>query len=266
MLGAIFSKKDFRDYRLICKAPKTYLPDEFQLDFFEKYKAKSQGAVSSCVAHALSEILEYYDYIQNGNNYIMSTGYIYGNRNTSIIKSEGMVIRDALNVVKLYGDVYEHEFPYNIEVPEAIQYFKRKERELYEKGCLNHIGTYCKLKREDDIKFSLIEGKPVIVAIEWYSDIRVIDGILKSSKQGSRGGHCMIIYGWNKQGWKVLNSNGRYWGMDGKCILPYDYKLKEVWSIIDTTEKTHLDIKKPFTSKAGMHIATILNSIWDFFQ
>ena len=75
----------------------------------------------------------------------------------------------------------------------------------------------------------------------------------------------MVIYGWNEQGWKVLNSHGKYWGKNGKCILPYDYKLEEAWAVIDTIEGIKIDIKKPFSSELGKTIALLLNSLWKLF-
>ena len=43
----------------------------------------------------------------------------------------------------------------------------------------------------------------------------------------------MVIYGWNKQGWKIQNSWGTSWGNQGRAILPYDTKLSEAYGVID---------------------------------
>lgn len=266
MLGAIFSGKDFRDYKAVCATTASDLPKEFELKFFTNYVAKSQGMVGSCVAHALSEVIEYYDNTQNGNNLAMSTGYIYGNRNTSLLKDEGMIIRDALNAVRMYGDVYEYEFPYNVEVPKAIELFQENADRLYDKGYMNRISNYCRLNNEDEIKSVLIEGKPVVMAIKWYRDMKVVNEILTTSKQRYSGGHCMLIYGWDERGWKILNSHGKYWGKNGKCILPYDYKLKEAWAVIDNIIGTKIEIKKPFSSKIGKIFALLLNKILQLFN
>mgnify|MGYP003317644493 CR=1 FL=1 len=51
----------------------------------------------------------------------MSVGYIYGNRRTSDYEGEGMIMRDALEAVRQYGDVAHEEFPYNEEVPKMIK-------------------------------------------------------------------------------------------------------------------------------------------------
>ena len=265
-LGAIFSKKDVRDYKLVCNMTHFEFPKEFQLDHFDDNIVKNQGNVGSCVAHALSTAIEYYDYTQNQVEEAMSTGYIYGNRNTSLHKGDGMIIRDALSAVRKYGDVYKRDFPYNIEAKRAIVYFQDMVDDLYEKGYANRISNYCRVKTESEIKQALYEGKPVVIAIKWYSCMRVIDGVLTKTTNDYDGAHCMLIYGWDERGWKVQNSHGAYWGKKGKCIVPYNMKLEEAWAVIDTVTGTSLDIKKPFSSKVGKYIALLLNKMWRLFS
>lgn len=266
MLGAIFSKKDFRDYKLVCGASSESFPKTFELKFFNNSIVKNQGPIGSCVAHALSTIVEYYDNTQNGNTGEMSTGYIYGNRNTSTHKGEGMIIRDALSAVKLYGDVYKDRFPHNIEVPTAISKFQKNTEKLYEEGYVNRISSYCKLNNEKEIKTILMEGKPVVFAIKWYGDMKVVNGILTTSYINYKGGHCMVIYGWDEKGWKVQNSYGKLWGNKGRCIIGYDMKIREAWGVIDNIKGTNINIKKPFSNKVGKQVAIGLNKIWKIFS
>lgn len=263
-LGAIFSGKDVRDYKLVCNMSK--FPAEFQLSHFDNNIVKNQGLVGSCVAHALSTVNEYYDFTQNNIDEEMSTGYIYGNRNTSLHKGEGMIIRDALSAVKKYGNVYRKDFPYNVKAEQAITHFQDMVDDLYDKGYVNRISSYCRVKSENDIKQALYEGKPVVIAIKWYSQMRIIDGILTKTSDNYSGGHCMLIYGWNEKGWKVQNSHGKYWGCKGKCIIPYDMKLEEAWAVIDTLTGTSIDMKKPFSSEIGKFFAILLNNIWKLFS
>ena len=70
--GCALSPFDSRDYKV--SATKEQLPETFELDF-SNVKVKNQGQVSSCVAHAMSTILEYHahntnelstNFIQNG--------------------------------------------------------------------------------------------------------------------------------------------------------------------------------------------------------
>ena len=117
MFGAIFSQIDVRDYRGVSMVALEDFPEEFELPII---RVKNQGSVGSCVAHALSSVVEYYNYVQHNSKEEMSVGYIYGNRNYSTYKGSGMVVRDALATLKLYGDVTKYDFPYTYEVPKII--------------------------------------------------------------------------------------------------------------------------------------------------
>ena len=257
MFGAIFSEIDVRDYKGISQMSVKSFPTEFELPII---RVKNQGAIGSCVAHALSSVVEYYNYIQNKSKEEMSVGYIYGNRNLSTHRGSGMVVRDALATLKLYGDVPRTDFDYLYEVPKAIDKFNAKADQLFDKGYPNRISGYCKLKTKNDVKSALMSKTPVVIAIKWYSDMRVINGVLTTKYKNYSGGHCMLIYGWNKKGWKVLNSWGTIWGDRGTCIIPYDMKIREIWSVTDNI-KGELKVKKPFSSTAGKTCAKILNGI-----
>ena len=119
--GAIFSGYDARDYKLVCAARDYDFPREFEL---KTVRVKNQKDVGSCVAHSLSSILEYYNNKQNGNPAEMSVGYIYGNRNTSDHKEPGMVMRDALEVVRKYGDVKNDFFQISSPLNFSASFFR----------------------------------------------------------------------------------------------------------------------------------------------
>ena len=256
-LGAIFSSLDVRDYKAVCTASPKSFQKEFELPII---RIKSQGSVGSCVAHALSSVVEYFNYIQHNIKTLMSTGYIYGNRRKSTHKGSGMIIRDALSTLKDYGDVEDKDFPYNVEVPAAINKFNKTVDELYEKGYPSRISSYYRVKTEAEIKTALKAKYPVVIAMKWYSDMKVKDGILTTKYKNYSGGHCMLLYGWNEKGWKVQNSWGMTWGNRGTCIIPYDMKIREAWAVVDTI-KDGVKIKKPFSSKAGKAAAKVLNTI-----
>lgn len=268
MSGVIFSKNDVRDYRAICALSSNVLPKSFELKFFNNSIIKNQKNVNSCVAHALSTIIEYYNKIQNNINLEMSTGYIYGNRKTSIHKKQSMILRDALAAVQLYGDVYATSFPYNnIEAPTVVNKFEEQVDKLYEEGYVNRISSYCRLRNEKEIKTMLMEGKPVLIAMKWYGDMKVVNGILTTSYKNYKYGHCMVIYGWDENGWKVQNSWGKSWGDNGRCIVKYDTKgIKEIWAIIDTIVGTNIEIKKPYSTMIGRKVAIAVNKICHLFN
>ena len=138
--------------------------------------------------------------------------------------------------------------------------FKEYVEELYEEGTISRISSYYRVKTDNDIKTALKLKYPVVIGVEWYSDIKVINGVLTTNKQGSKGGHCMLLYGWNEQGWKVQNSWGSSWGNKGTCIIPYDMPIREAWAVVDNI-KDGVVVKKPFSSKAGKTVAKIINAV-----
>lgn len=261
IFGALFSKPDVRDYTAYTELSE--FPKEFELDM---PKVKSQGSVGSCVAHALSVVVEYFNQKETGKYEEMSTGYIYGNRRLSLHKGSGMYTRDAVGTVAKYGDVPNAYFPVNVEVPYAIEKFEAEVDKIESIGYHFKFAEYFKLKDELAIKTSIMENGPVIVSMHWFDDIKVKNGVMQTEcvKTKNTGGHCMVIYGWNETGWKVQNSWGTKWGNDGTVIIPYNVPFKEVWGIKDAESTSSLILNKPFKTKIGEKIAKLLNSVISF--
>lgn len=262
MYGAIFSNIDVRDYKMVCTANAHEFPSEFEL---KTVRVKDQGAVGSCVAHALSSIVEYYNATQRNDTTEMSVGYIYGNRTNSDHKDSGMVMRDALDIIRNFGDVPYVDFPYNVETPQAIKLYQKKADELYDVGHPNRISEYCRIDTISAAKMALSSGVPLLMAMEWYADMKLEDGVLTTDYVGYEGGHCMFIYGWDERGWKVQNSWGENWGTNGTFILPYDMCMAECWAVIDNIIEGAY-VKKPFRSKTGKLIAKIINKVCNIFR
>lgn len=259
--GALFSKPDVRDYTASTELSE--FPKEFELDM---PKVKNQLSVGSCVAHALSTIVEYFNEKETGQYEEMSTGYIYGNRRLTLHKGPGMYIRDAVNTVVKYGDVPSAYFPVNVEVPYAIEKFENEVDNIESVGYHFKFAEYFKLKDEFAIKTSIMENGPVTFSMYWFDDIKIKDGVMQTKciKTSKTGGHCMVIYGWNEIGWKVQNSWGSLWGSGGNVIIPYDVPFNEAWGIKDATADSSLVLKRPFKTKAGEKIAKLLNYIISF--
>ena len=244
MQGAIFSDIDVRDYKGVCCTSSRDFPKEFQLPII---RIKNQGSCGSCVAHAISSVNEYYNHIQHNDDTEMSTGYIYGNRTTSTHTGAGMVVRHALEAVRKYGNVTKQEFPENVEVPKAIDLFEERVETLYGHAYPNRISSYCRLTTETDIKAAILDGCPIVIAMDWYKDMAVVNGILTTKKNGNDGGHCMLLVGWNEKGWIIQNSWGKSWGTKGTVIVPYSMDIREKWAVTDNVFE-HIKIEKPFKS------------------
>lgn len=262
-LGAEFSPPDLRDYKIAKASIGAEFPEEFELDM---PPVKNQGSVGSCVAHAIATTAEYFNLRQHNLDTELSVGYIYGNRVFPLGNGSGMVTRYAISNFCADGTPFFTDFPLHCEVPDIIAAVKAKKDDLHDKASKFRFTSYDSVSKEKEMKTALMDGNPIIIAVDWYSDMKVKDGKFNTSKKKKTGGHAMVIYGWDKDGWKVQNSWGPFWGNNGTAVWPYDYKLRECYAIIDT-EDTHLDIDKPHSAKTkfGKWCIRIGNKIYAFF-
>ena len=239
--GAIESKIDVRDYQVACAAaPNVELPEVFELNM---RAVKNQLAVSSCVAHALAAVVEYFNFMQEKTDTTMSTEFIYGNRINHTYTDKGMIIRDALENLRKYGTCPNSSMPGNIEVPEAIRRFNQDALGVIPVAYPNRITNYCSLYKKNDMKLWLMTKGPIVFSIKWYENywLTVNNELHFDEKSEPSGCHCMVIYGWNKEGWLFQNSWGNTWGDGGRAVYPYDATIREAWGVEDTCYSTYKD-------------------------
>ena len=239
--GAIESKIDVRDYQVACAAaPNVELPEVFELNM---RAVKNQLAVSSCVAHALAAVVEYFNFMQEKTDTTMSTEFIYGNRINHTYTDQGMVIRDALENLRKYGTCPNSSMPGNIEVPEAIRRFNQDALGVIPVAYPNRITNYCSLYKKNDMKLWLMTKGPIVFSVKWYENywLTVNNELHFDEKSEPSGCHCMVIYGWNKEGWLFQNSWGNTWGDGGRAVYPYDATIREAWGVEDTCYSTYKD-------------------------
>lgn len=233
--GAPLSPNDARDYRAkVAKDAEKDYPEEFDLFEGMNIEVKNQHSVNSCVAHALATAIEYFHEKQKKEHADMSTGYIYGNREYTTWGGEGLYVRDALKTVSKCGDAFFADMSFNLEIPDAVDQYNSRNATIDEIAYHNRISAYYKLSDTDSIKEQLMRVGPVIFAVDWHP-YTIDKWHMIHWKEGSKstGGHCMVIRGWNKDGWLVQNSWGTFWGNKGTCIFPYSMKLREVWGVSD---------------------------------
>lgn len=261
--GAVRSKKDIRDYRVVSMAAR--YPETYELT---PPPVRNQGSVGSCVAYALSSIAEWHYALDVpfSDDTHMSTMWIYGNRRNTAYKDHGMVMREAIKSVVADGDALYANFPGNKEVPDAISIFEENYKDFCEDAYKHRFTGYAQCNSIDAIKEAIVTYGLVIFSIDWFKDLKYKDGVLDSKeRKESTGGHAMFIYGWNEKGWLIQNSWGACWGHKGRAILPFDFPMNEVWAIYDTLDEGHTNIKKPWHAKALGWIAKVINSILNFF-
>ena len=262
--GVAPAKIDIRDYKgkvrdVACSAR---LPEKYEL---ATVPVKDQGIVGSCVAHAISSLIEYFEQKESKKYTRLSTDYIYGNRRGSMWKSTGMRVRDAMKNVCEYGDVEYRVMSGNHEVPVAISEFENNVLRYYPVPAKEKCPKrYFRLQSANAIKLCLMSYGPVVFCMDWRDDNAVKNGVLKIGKKKVSGSHCMLIYGWNKDGWLIQNSWGRTWGESGRAVLPYDVKF-EAWGVEDQKNKdATLKVVEPYKSQIGKTFAKVVNDVANF--
>lgn len=261
-LGAMPPKVDIRDYKYM---PAGAAQEQYDAQF-ECWtpEVKNQGDVNSCVAHVAAELEEYFTHEERDIYTPLSVGYVYGCRYD--YKGQGMYLRDALKTLKDRGVCTYDELPYNKEVPEMIEIFKKKED--YSTDEYNKITSYFAVDPKDflKIKHSLVHCGPMMISVPWYEDFEVINGVIQSPSgmKTSFGYHAILLYGWEEKGWRIQNSWGKDWGNDGRAIYPYDYPIAEMYGVTDT-EVHNPDIITKKSCKVTNFFSKIINAILNFF-
>lgn len=255
--GYIESPKDLRDYTISKVAKAVELPATFELTKLPM--VKNQGPVSSCVAHAVSSVLETYDNI----NY--STGWIYGYRPLDYYQGEGMITSQALKTINKVGYVNNDFFNHNVEVPKGKELVDKNIDTLKPEANKKKIKSYARLHGEQEIKTALYQTKqPVLVAILVGSNGLRLKNNVAIVPQQFGGGHQLVCYGWNEQGFLIQNSWGPNWGNEGRFILPYDYPIRESWVItIEGNEPEQNDI---IVKPVGFMIRRIVMAIYKIIK
>lgn len=254
----LVSPFDARDYKIATVSQE--FPDSFELP---KVTVKNQGFTGSCVAHACSSVVEYHNKKQEGTDKVFSTEFIYGYRPLGYYVGEGMYVRDALKTLQKIGDCYLSDLRGNHKCPEAMENVNENLEQLKEYAYPHRISAYAKINGEKEIKQALMDYGYVVVSMPWYKDYKLVDGVYTTTLQEKSGYHCVLIYGWNEKGWLVHNSWGAWWGQGGRFIVPFDFKWKESWAVIDNIQGEK-DIKRPnwFIQNFG----PLINKIVRFFK
>ena len=256
-LGALKSSFDARDYQLVASTKN--FPESFLLP---KVPVKNQGQVNSCVAHAISTIVEYHHMRQHNEKVSFSTEFIYGFRDIGYYVGKGMSIRNALRTLQKYGDVTTSILPGNNEYQLAIENVN-KNLEYYKDEAYNHrITSYFRINDNNAVKTALMDHGYVVVSMKWHKNASLVDDIYNAGGSEVLGNHAVVICGWNKDGWIVQNSWGDLWGKAGRFIVPFDFKFNEMWGITDNITS---NIKRPKTGKVWEFVYKIWNAIVNKF-
>ena len=216
--GALPSPVDIRDYKL--KKTAKDLPKEF---FIKDIPIKNQGGSPTCVAHVLSEIVEFHTYKDNMKYNQFSTEFIYGCRDSSKYKEEGMYLREGLKVLSDYGDVLYSDLKGNSDTAEkANQRVWENFEELTLKAAPYKISAYYKISTLKELKTAIYADGPVAASLKWYKCYKIHKGLYVYNSNSSYTPHAVLVVGWTDNCLILQNSWGKYWGDKGYFLVPID--------------------------------------------
>lgn len=224
--GFIPGESDPRDYVFGVSAaaiPEEYLPEV-------KAAVHDQGQINNCATHALSASLE------NSLGGKIGFGWYYGNRRYSDHKGQGTIERDLLKAAQKDGGLSWEKYPYEEEVPAAMERFEKLAKKLLPDSRKLVIGNYWALRSFDEVRRALYEGKFVQLGLQLFAGIKKVTAenpvLPEPSISGTQveewlGGHMVWATGYCvKNGVRCIrcrNSWGPDWGEKGDFYVPEGY-------------------------------------------
>ena len=224
--GFVRGETDPRDYVFGVSAaaiPEEYLPEV-------KAAVHDQGQINNCATHALSASLE------NSLGGKIGFGWYYGNRRYSDHKGQGTIERDLLKAAQKDGGLSWEKYPYEEEMPAAMERFEKLAKKLLPDSRKLVIGNYWALRSFDEVRRALYEGKFVQLGLQLFAGIKKVTAespvLSEPSISGTQveewlGGHMVWATGYCvRNGVRCIrcrNSWGPDWGENGDFYVPEGY-------------------------------------------
>jgi len=247
------SPKDDRDYIAQAKDwSKIKFPKEYRAPKTEVLNQENYG---SCVAHSCATALAQGEQLISNTHNNYSRGYIYGNRKSTDLQTEGMIVRQALKQLHNCGDVLYDDFPYNKTYPMVKALIDIDREYLANKAKQYTIFDFYRCCDENQLKDAIISSGAVIIVVPVYSDFA--RDLHKTQSWELRGYHAMALVGWTADKWIVQNSWGLEWGYDGCLLMDMDYPIIESWGIT---------VNKELKKSLWYRIKTIFKQFWNWIK
>ena len=224
--GFIPGESDPRDYVFGVSA--AAIPDEYLPEV--KAAVHDQGQINNCATHALSASLE------NSLGGKIGFGWYYGNRRYSDHKGQGTIERDLLKAAQKDGGLSWEKYPYEEEMPAAMERFEKAADGMLAAALKLSIGNYWALRSFDEVRRALYEGKFVQLGLQLFAGIKKVTAespvLAEPSLSGTQveewlGGHMVWATGYCvKNGVRCIrcrNSWGPDWGENGDFYVPEGY-------------------------------------------
>lgn len=237
---------DHRDKRYEMLVP-LFAPEELpiQVDLRSMCTPiQNQGELGSCTANALAGNVDFLKKQKSNSVVDFSRLFIYYNERViehTVNTDSGAMLRDGMKTLAKAGVCPEGEWPYNIN-----EFTEKPSEKAYKDALHYQITAYYRLITLDQMKHTIASGYPFVFGFSVYesfeSEAVAKTGIVPLPQKDERllGGHAVMAAGYDdeKQQFIVRNSWGIEWGMNGYCVMPYEYVTNaslasDFWTIRD---------------------------------
>ena len=190
-----------------------------------------QGQLGSCTAFATCAAFDFLE--ASSGNAFLDPSHLFQYWNTRELEGttgtdSGASIRDAIKVTGQFGMCAESLWPY------VIKKFRTKPpAKCYARARTCEVAEYLRVDSTNivELKTCLAGGYPIVFGATLYESFENPGpnsrGIIRMPKKGEQvlGGHAQVIVGYDdaKKAFKVRNSWGTGWGVDGYEWMPYAY-------------------------------------------
>jgi len=193
----------------------------------------------SCVGWAGTYLGEFFEMRESGQFKDFSAMALFSlaKLTDGLPRTSGTYLHNAVSVPEKYGHFYEKDYPeigfrvYEIRdehKAEALK-FKVKEVVYVDRGSQSRFEGF----KEVLFRFQT----PIVIGTQLYENFVPDRSGLVPMASGRAGmGHAMLMTGYDEERRviEVLNSEGKDWGDNGYCYIPYGYPLyANGWTAID---------------------------------
>lgn len=207
----------------------------------------NQGDLGSCTGNAIAAAIEFDQKKQGAKEFTPSRLFIYYNERDiegTVKDDAGAQPRDGMKVVSTLGAPPETDWPYD---PAKLSV--RPSDQAFADGKQDLVSSYAKVPQTlAQMQGCLAEGYPFVFGFAVYESFESDDvartGIVPMPSSAERlvGGHCVVAVGYSTSSrmFIVRNSWGTDWGLDGYCMMPFEYLLSaqnasDFWTVRTVT-------------------------------
>ncbi|MGV9663925.1 C1 family peptidase [Nocardia niigatensis] len=246
-LGWIPDLPDQRDHLYAAPAEVlTQLPPS--VDLTSQFGAVyDQGKLSSCTGNGIAGALQF-DAIEQriADESTPSRLFIYYNERVmegTVDQDAGAMIRDGIKSVATLGACPETEWPYDIS-----EFATEPPRQCFTDATKHRAIQYSRVAGTlSQMRGCLADGYPFVFGFTVYDSLFTpeVDKTgaipLPGAMDRVEGGHCVVAVGYDDATslFKIRNSWGPAWGLDGYGTIPYAYLLSvnasDFWTIRTVT-------------------------------